>query len=177
MILCCSLETKRDTDAWRSFFVQFFCLYLPPLLNIFCLCYGHIISVLYWAHLCMKYSFGISNFLEKISSLSHSIAFLYCFALSAKEGFHIFPCYSLELCIQMGISFLFFFANCFPSFHSYLWGLLRQPFCFFLHFFFLGVILITVSCTMSWTSACSLSGTVSIRYSPLNLFLTFTVKS
>ena len=30
------------------------------------------------------------------------------------------PCYSLELCIQMGISFLFSFAFCFSSFLSYL---------------------------------------------------------
>ena len=30
---------------------------------------------------CMKYSLGISNFLEEISSLSHSIAFLYFLAL------------------------------------------------------------------------------------------------
>ena len=28
--------------------------------------------------------------------------------------------YSLELCIQMSISFLFSFAFCFPSFHSYM---------------------------------------------------------
>ena len=35
-----------------------------------------------WAtSLCMKYSLGISNFLEKICSLSHSIVFLYFFAL------------------------------------------------------------------------------------------------
>ena len=39
------------------------------------------------AHLCMKCSPGISNFLEEISSLSHSIAFLYFFALIAEEGF------------------------------------------------------------------------------------------
>ena len=31
---------------------------------------GPYISVLYWAHHCMKYSLGISNFLEEISSLS-----------------------------------------------------------------------------------------------------------
>ena len=37
-----------------------------------------------------------------------------------EEGFLISPCYSLELCIQMGISFLFPFAFCFSSFHSYL---------------------------------------------------------
>ena len=47
------------------------------------------------------------------SSFSHSIVFLYFFALIAEEGFLISPCYSLELCIQMGISLLFFF--CFTS--------------------------------------------------------------
>ena len=54
----------------------------------------------------MKCSLGISNFLEEISSLSHSIIYLYLFALITEEGFLIFPCYSLELCIQVGISFL-----------------------------------------------------------------------
>ena len=39
------------------------------------------IFFLYWAHLCMKYSLGITNFIEEISSLSHSIVFLYFFAL------------------------------------------------------------------------------------------------
>ena len=63
----------------------------------------------------MKCSLGISNFLEEISGLSHSIVFLYFFALIAEEGFFISPCYSLELCIQMGISFLFSFALHFPS--------------------------------------------------------------
>ena len=64
-------------------------------------------SILYRAHLCMKCSLGISNFLEEISSLSYSIVFLYFFALITEEGFLISPCYSLELCIQMAISFLF----------------------------------------------------------------------
>ena len=66
----------------------------------------------------MKCSLGISNFLEEISSLSHSIVFLYFFSLITKEGFLVSPCYSLELCIQMGISFLFSFAFHF-SFLSY----------------------------------------------------------
>ena len=78
------------------------------------------ISVLYCAHLCMKYSLGISNFLEEISSLSHSIVFLYFFALITEEGFLISPCYSLELYIQMGVSFLFSFAFHVFSFLSYL---------------------------------------------------------
>ena len=50
------------------------------------------------------------NFLEEISSLSHSVVFLYFFALIAEEGFLISPCYSLELCIEMLVSFLFSFA-------------------------------------------------------------------
>ena len=62
----------------------------------------------------------VSDFLEEFSSLSHSVFFLSFFALIAEEGFLISPCYSLELCIQMGISFLFSFAFHFSSFLSYL---------------------------------------------------------
>ena len=51
-------------------------------------------------NLCMKCSLGISNFFEAISSLSHSVVFLYFFALIAEEGFLISSCYSLELCMQ-----------------------------------------------------------------------------
>ena len=49
----------------------------------------------------MKCSLGISNFLEEISSLSHSIVFLYFFSLIIEEGVLISSCYSLELGIQM----------------------------------------------------------------------------
>ena len=45
----------------------------------------------------------------------------------------------------------------------------------FLHFFFLGMVLIPVSCTVSWSSIHSSSGTLSIRSSHLNIFLTSTV--
>ena len=108
----------------------------------------------------MKCSLGISNFLEKFSSLSYSIAFLYFFALITKEGFLISPCYSLDpvfRCIYLSFSPLLF-----TSFHSYLWGLLRQPFGF-LYFFFLGMVLISVSCTMSGTSFHSSSGILYVR--------------
>ena len=44
----------------------------------------------------MEYSFGISNFLDKISSLSHSVVFFYFFALFIEDGLLIFPCSSLE---------------------------------------------------------------------------------
>ena len=49
-------------------------------------------------------------FSEEIAGLSHSIVFLYFFTLIPEEGFLISLCYSLELCIQMGLSFLFSFA-------------------------------------------------------------------
>ncbi|KAF4024052.1 hypothetical protein G4228_015758 [Cervus hanglu yarkandensis] len=79
---------------------------------------GPCISVLYCAHLCMECSFGISNFLEEISSLSHSIVFLYFFAFFF--NFLISSCYFLRLCIQLGIAFPLSFAFCFFSFLSYL---------------------------------------------------------
>ena len=60
----------------------------------------------------MKCSLGISCFLEEISGLSHCVVFFYFFVLIAEEGFLISPWYSLELCIQMGISFLLCFAKC-----------------------------------------------------------------
>ena len=52
----------------------------------------------------MKCSLGVSNFLEEISSISYSVVFLYFLALIKEEGFLMSPCYSLECCIQMGIS-------------------------------------------------------------------------
>ena len=105
------------------------------------------IYVIYCAHLCMKCSLGISNFLEEIASLSHSIVFLYFFALIADEGFLI-SCYSLELCIQMLISFLFSFAFHLSSFTAICKAFPDSHFAF-LHFFSMGMVLIPVSCTMS----------------------------
>ena len=79
----------------------------------------------------MKCSLGISNFPEEISSLSHSVLFLYFFALIAEEGFLISSCCSLELCIQM---LIFPFLLCFlPLFFSQLFVRPPQtailPFC------------------------------------------------
>ena len=156
-------------------FVQFFCAFLPPLLNIFCFCLSwvHTISVLYWAHLCMKCPLCISNFLEEIPSLSHSIVFLYFFALITDEGFLISPCYTLELCIPMHISFLF--PICFSLLFTAICKAFSDSHFAIFHFFFLGMVLIPVSCTMSRSSVQSSSGTLSVISSPLNVFLTSTV--
>ena len=77
--------------------------------------------------LCMKYSFDISNFLEVIAGLFHSIAVLYFFALFSKECLLISPCYSLEFCIRLGTSFPFSLAFYFS---------LSLFFFFFFFFFF-----------------------------------------
>ena len=123
---------------------------------------------------CMKCSLSISDFLEEIFSLSHSIVFLCFFALITEEGFLISPCYSLEHCIQMDISFLFSFAFRFSSFLGICEVFSDNHFAF-LHFIFLGVVLITASYTMSQTSIHSSSGILSIRSNPLNLFVISTV--
>ena len=88
----------------------------------------------------MKCSLAISNFFEEISGISHSIAFLYFFALITEEGFPISPRYSLELCIQMGISFLFSFALASLLFSALCKASSDNNFAF-LHFFFLGMVL------------------------------------
>jgi len=119
----------------------------------------------------MKYSLCISNFLEEISSPFRCIVFLYFLALITEEGFLISPCYSLELCIEMGISFLIpvplvsllFSAICKASSDNHF---------SFLPFFFLGTLLITGSCTISRTSIHNSSGTLFIRSNPLN-YLSF----
>ena len=64
-----------------------------------------LVSLIFWREL---WSFPFYCF---------SIVFL---ALITEEGFLISPCYSLELCIQMDISFFFSFAFCVFSFLSYL---------------------------------------------------------
>ena len=104
----------------------------------------------------MKCSLGISNFLEEISSLSHSIVFLYFFALITEEGFLISPCYCLEW-VYLSFSPLPFASLLFTAICN---ASLDNHFAF-LHFFFLGMVLITASCTVSWTSSHSSSGTLS----------------
>ena len=106
------------SGSWRSFLIVLLYIYS---------CRGFLISSgsarsipflsFYWAHLCMKYSLGISNFLE-ISSLFHSFFHL-SLHWSLRKAF-------LSLLVilwnsaQMGISFLFSFAFHFSSFHSHL---------------------------------------------------------
>ena len=83
-------------------------VYSCHLLNIFCFCYVHTISVLYWAHLCMKSSLGISNILEDISSLSHLLFSSICLRWLLRRAF-----LSL-LAILWNSAFKWVYVNFFP---------------------------------------------------------------
>ena len=137
-------------------FVQF-CVFLPPL-NLYCFCEVHTISVLYPAHLYMKCSFGISKFLKiplvfpillfsSISlhcSLNKAFLFILAILWNCVFSWVYFP---YLLCILL----LFFSQRKTSSDNHFT----------FLHFFFLGMVLVTTSCTMLWTSVHSSSGTLS----------------
>ena len=159
--------------SWRSFLYSssvYFC-------HLFLISSASVRSIPFLSFIVPIFAWNIplvSNFLDEISSLSYCIVFLYFFALITEECFLNSPCYSLELRIQVSIfPFLFWFLL---LFFSQLF--VRPPqtaILLFLHSFFLGMVLIPVSCTMSWTSVHSSSGTLSIRSNPLNLSITSTV--
>ena len=144
--------------SWRSFLYS--SVYSCHLLISYASVFFHATSVLYWAHLCMNCSLGITNFLEEISSFSHSVVFLYFFALIAEEGF-------LSLLIILWNSVLkcvyisFFPLPLASLFYSAILKASSDNSFAFLHFFFLGMVLLPVSCTMPWTSVHSSSGTLS----------------
>ena len=95
------------SGSWRSFFFMI----LVYSCHLFLISYVFVSSIPFLSFIVSIFawnvSFFISNFLEEISSLSHSTVFFYLLALITEEGFIISPCYSLELCIQMGISFFY----------------------------------------------------------------------
>ena len=129
------------SGSWRSFqysFSVYSChLFLISFASVRSLPFLSFILPIFEWNVPLVFLIFLKTLVFERHSLSHSIVFLYFFALIAEEGFLISPCYSLELCVQIGISFPFSFAFGFSSFHSYLQCLLRQPFCFYA-FLFLG---------------------------------------
>ena len=123
-----------------------------------------------------KDTLDISDFLEEMSSLYPSLSSSISLHWSLREAF-----LSL-LAILWNSAFKWVYLSFSPLLYA---SLLFTAICkassdshfAFLHFFFLGMVLIPVSCTMSQTSFHSSSGTLSTRSSPLNLFLTSTVYS
>ena len=125
--------------SWRSF------LYSSPVYSCHLfLSSSYVRSILFLSFIEPIFAWNVplvSNFLEEISSLSHSVVFLYFFALITEEVFLVSSCYSLELCIQMGISFLF--SLLFTSFLSQLF--VRPPLTAVLLF------CLSFSCGWSWS--------------------------
>ena len=110
--------------SWKSFF------YSSSLYSchLFLICSVSVRSIQFLSFIEPIFAWNVplvSLIFLKRSLVSHSVLFLYLFALITEVGFLISSCYSLELCIQMLISFLVSFALRLSSFHSYLWGLPR----------------------------------------------------
>ena len=93
---------------------------------------------------------SVANFLEEISSLSHSIVFLYLHWSLRKALLSLLAV--LWNSSPLPFASLLFSAICKASSGNHF---------AFLHFFFLGMVLITTSCTMLRTSIHSSSGTLS----------------
>ena len=151
----------------KIFFFVKFCMFLPPLLKIFYFCYTPKVSFFCCVHLCMKCSFDVS-ILEEISSLSYSIVFLYFVALITEEGFPFL------IAINWNFDFRWVHLSLSPlPLASLLFSATFKVFSdnsfSFLHLFFLGMIFITASCTISQTSIHVSLGTLSIKFNPLNM--------
>ena len=138
----------------ETFSVQF-CIFLPPLL----LLQGPYISILYCAHLCVECSLGISSFLEEISSLFHLLLSSVSLHCSLKKAFWFllsilwnsaFSWVNLSL-FPLSLVYLLFSAICKTSSDNHF---------AFLYFFFWGMVLVTISCTMLQTSVHSSSGSL-----------------
>ena len=102
---------------------------------------------------------AVSNFFEEVSSFALSIVF-YFFALIARKAF-----LSL-LAIVWNLAFKWVYLPFSPMLFASLlftaiWKDSSDSHFPSLHFFFLGMVLIPVSCTMSRTSVISSSGTLS----------------
>ena len=158
----------------KIFLVQFFCVFLPPLLYIFSsvrsIPFISFIELIFaWsiplvALIFLKRSLVFPILLFSSLSLHWSLrkAFLSLFAILSNSAFkRVYLSFSHLL-----FTCLLFTAICKASSDSHF---------AFLHFFSMGMVLIPVPYTMSQTSIHHSSGTLSIRSSPLNLFLTSTV--
>ena len=157
------------SGSWRSF------LYSSSLYSchLFLISSASVRSIPFLSFIEPIFAWNVpSNFLEEISSLSHSIISLYFFALITEEGF-----FSL-LAILWNSGFKWVYLSFSPLlFASLLFIAIFKASSdnnfAFLHFFSMGMVLIPVSCTMSQASVHNSLGTLSLRSNPLNLFVHF----
>ena len=128
-----------------------------------------IISILVWTVLLVSPIFLKRYLVFLLLFFSISLHFSLTKALS-----------SLDILCNSAFSWVYLYLSAlsFASFFPQLFVKLPQDHHFVsLHFFLFGMILVTASYTVLWTSVHSPSGTLSIRPNPLNLFVTSTVQS
>ena len=159
------------SGSWRSFYSSsvYSChLFLISSASVRSIPFLSFFSV----HLCMKCYLRISNFLVDISSLSHSIVFLYFFDHLGRLSYLSL----LFFGTRHSDEYIFLFILCL-ALHLFYQLFVRPPQTTILlfSFLFLRMVLITACCTMSLTSVHSSSGTLSIRSNPLNLLVISTV--
>ena len=156
----------------KIFFVQFFCVFLPSLLNIS----TSVRSIPFLSFIEPIFAWNVPS--VSLIFLKRSLVFLILWFSPISLHWSLRKAFlsllaiwnSAFRCLYLSFSpllftFLLFTAICKASSDSR----------FVLHFFSMGMVLIPVSCTMSWTSFHSSSGTLSVKCSPLNLLLTSTV--
>ena len=140
------------------FFVYFFCLSC----HLFFISPASVRSIPFLSFIVPIFAWNVPfalNFLQEISSLSHSVVILYFFALITEEGLLTSPCYSWNSVIRW--IYLSFYHLPFTSLlFSAIYKASSDYHFAFMHFF-LEMVLIIVSYTMSWTSVHSSSGILS----------------
>ena len=179
------------------FFVQFFCVFLPPLLNIF----ASIKSIPFLSFIEPIFAWNVP--LVYLIYLKRSLVFPVLLFPSISLHWSLRKAFSSLLTILWNSAFRWVYLSFSPlPFISLLSQLLVRPpqiailpFCFFLgmvfdnclqynvqniiisdcshfaflHFFSMGMVLITASCTMPRTFVYSSLGTLSSRSNPLNV--------
>ena len=105
------------SGSWRSFlYSSVYHCYLFLIASVSSIPFLSLtVSIFAW-----NITFVFLFFLKRSLNFPILLSSFFFFALITEEGFLISPCFSFELSIQMGISFLFSFAFHFSSFHSHL---------------------------------------------------------
>ena len=163
------------TPSWLShqedLCVQFFCVFLPPLLNIFC----SVRSIPFLSFIVPIFAWNVP--LVSLIFLKRSLVFPILLFYSISLHWSLRKAFLSLLSILWNSTFKWVYLSFSPLLFA---SLLYTAICkasseSLFAFLFLGMVLILVSSTMSQTSVHSSSGTLSIRSSPLNLFLISTV--
>ena len=156
------------------FFIQVFCVFMPP----FLISSASVRSILFLFFIVPIFACNVP--LVSQIFLKSSLVFPILLIPSISLHWSLSKVFLLFLAILWNCAFkwvyLFFSPFLFASIlFTAICKASSDSYFAFLHLFFLGMFLIPVSYTMSWTYVNSSSGTLCIRFIPLNLFITYSV--